>query len=118
MKKSYHSMVVPIALATTARRSCLRCSLSERVLWVVSPVFIASPRVFVVKSSASGNTDAMQSVERVSSVQKSYSRATDVIDDDGDRRGGNEIFDGRNHRRVREKSQAPAGASRSTDMAG
>src|SRR6516225_5779977 len=41
-KKSYHSIVVPIVLAITARRNCTRCSSSESGLVAVPATVIES----------------------------------------------------------------------------
>ena len=42
-RKSYHSIVVPIVLAITARRNCLRWSMSERALVAIWAVVMAFP---------------------------------------------------------------------------
>jgi hypothetical protein len=42
-KKSYHSIVVPIVLAITARRSCTRCSSAESTPVAVPATVIKAP---------------------------------------------------------------------------
>src|SRR5580692_7864725 len=42
-KKSYHSIVVPIVLAITARRNCTRCSSSESGLVAIPATVIEAP---------------------------------------------------------------------------
>ena len=51
MKKSYHSMVVPIVLATTARRNCTWCSITEMSSTVL-PALLARLGAVTLDSNA------------------------------------------------------------------